>query len=191
MNRPSACRHAAAAATLRPAGPDDAAALAAMGAATFLEAFGDHPGNRRSDVEEYVAVAYAVEKVARDLAHPAESTVLAESAGAGELVGFASLWQGPRADGVVGDRPVELRRLYVAAGRRGAALGSTLMAWALDEARRLRGDVVWLGVWEHNPAAQRFYRRWGFEKVGETGFRLGPTPQTDWVMARSLADDAA
>jgi len=51
--------------------------------------------------------------------------------------------------------------------------------------RGLRG--VWLGVWEHNPRALAFYRKFGFEAVGEQVFLLGNDPQRDLVMYRALA----
>ncbi|WP_255964558.1 GNAT family N-acetyltransferase, partial [Staphylococcus aureus] len=31
---------------------------------------------------------------------------------------------------------------------------------------------IWLGVWEHNPRAQAFYKRHGFKVVGEHHFPL-------------------
>jgi ribosomal protein S18 acetylase RimI-like enzyme len=46
--------------------------------------------------------------------------------------------------------------------------------------------MVWLGVWEKNARAIRFYTAWGFEKVGEQDFRLGNDLQRDWIMQKSL-----
>jgi ribosomal protein S18 acetylase RimI-like enzyme len=41
-------------------------------------------------------------------------------------------------------------------------------------------------VWEHNPRAQRFYRKQGFETVGTHRFVLGTDVQTDEVMTREI-----
>lgn len=49
---------------------------------------------------------------------------------------------------------------------------------------QLDADVVWLGVWEHNPCALAFYRKWQFEVAGEHVFRLGDDPQRDLLMRR-------
>jgi ribosomal protein S18 acetylase RimI-like enzyme len=43
-------------------------------------------------------------------------------------------------------------------------------------------DYVWLGVWEHNPRAIAFYRKFGFEVVGEHAFMLGQELQRDLIM---------
>jgi ribosomal protein S18 acetylase RimI-like enzyme len=46
-------------------------------------------------------------------------------------------------------------------------------------------DAVWLGVWEHNPRAISFYRKFGFVEAGEQTFHPGRDPQRDIVMVRN------
>jgi ribosomal protein S18 acetylase RimI-like enzyme len=41
---------------------------------------------------------------------------------------------------------------------------------------------LWLGVWEHNRGAIRFYERHGFVKFGEHPYYVGNDCQTDWMM---------
>jgi ribosomal protein S18 acetylase RimI-like enzyme len=48
--------------------------------------------------------------------------------------------------------------------------------------------VVWLGVWERNPKAIAFYKKFGFREVGAHVFPLGSDPQRDVVMARPVVD---
>ena len=50
-----------------------------------------------------------------------------------------------------------------------------------DEARRRGAGAIWLGVWEHNPRAQAFYRKCGFTPVGSHIFMVGSDPQTDQI----------
>ena len=47
-------------------------------------------------------------------------------------------------------------------------------------------DCLWLGVWEHNPKAIAFYRKFGFEIVGEHTFMLGQERQRDLLMAAGI-----
>ncbi|MBU2267899.1 MAG: GNAT family N-acetyltransferase, partial [Bacteroidetes bacterium] len=41
---------------------------------------------------------------------------------------------------------------------------------------------IWLGVWEHNIKAIKFYQKQGFEKFDEHVYPIGDDPQTDWMM---------
>ena len=50
---------------------------------------------------------------------------------------------------------------------------------------------MWLGVWQRNPRAVRFYEKCGFRRVAEATFVLGTDVQTDWVMARDAASGFA
>ena len=47
-------------------------------------------------------------------------------------------------------------------------------------------ETLFLGVWERNPRALRFYEKHGFRAVGTQIFRVGSDDQTDIVMARSI-----
>jgi ribosomal protein S18 acetylase RimI-like enzyme len=62
------------------------------------------------------------------------------------------------------------------------------MEESIKIANSLRKEVIWLGVWENNDRAVRFYSRWGFEKFSEHIFMLGDEPQTDWLMRRVLGE---
>jgi ribosomal protein S18 acetylase RimI-like enzyme len=49
-------------------------------------------------------------------------------------------------------------------------------------------DFVWLGVWEHNTAAIKFYQRHGFTKFGEHPYYVGNDKQMDWLMRIDLGN---
>ncbi len=57
------------------------------------------------------------------------------------------------------------------------------MERALADAARAGCDRLWLGVWEHNPKAMAFYKKFGFEVVGTQAFMLGNERQRDLVMS--------
>lgn len=43
-------------------------------------------------------------------------------------------------------------------------------------------DYIWLGVWEHNVDAIKFYEKQGFKKFDTHIFKLGDDEQTDNLM---------
>ncbi|MEM9391391.1 MAG: GNAT family N-acetyltransferase, partial [Bacteroidota bacterium] len=45
---------------------------------------------------------------------------------------------------------------------------------------------IWLGVWEYNTDAIRFYERLGFTPFGQHSFILGSDHQTDILMKKPL-----
>ena len=169
---------------LRSADEADAESLAPKAALYFIDAFVGHDLNERADVEAYAAEAFALDQVRADLADPACRFVVAENDQG--IVGYAAVRVSSE-PAVTGAAPVELWRIYVAPESRGRSVGSRLMDWCLESARRLGGDVLWLGVWEHNIAAHRFYERYGFERVGEHAFQLGSDTQIDSLFARPLS----
>jgi ribosomal protein S18 acetylase RimI-like enzyme len=118
----------------------------------------------------------------REIADPQMLTLLAESEG--RLIGYGQLRWGSAAPSIRAERPVEILRLYVDRAWHGGGVGPSLMAALLEAARAGGADIVWLGVWEHNPRAIAFYAKHGFRTVGEHEFLLGEDPQRDLVMVR-------
>ena len=158
---------------IRRATAADAASLAALGARTFIDTFAAH--NTAEDLELYIGRTYTEELQRRELEDASIVTLVADDHGA--LGGFAQL---RRSLAEYGD--VELARLYVDRDHHGRGLAQQLMNASIDVARDLGGATLWLGVWEHNARAIRFYEKCGFVDIGSHPFRLGNDLQTDRVM---------
>lgn len=94
------------------------------------------------------------------------------------MVGYAMLVRA--GDGI------ELSKIYVLPGSHGAGASAALMAAALDTARELGVESVWLGVNQQNQRAQRFYAKQGFTVTGTRTFQLGESVENDYVMARPV-----
>lgn len=79
---------------------------------------------------------------------------------------------------------IELKRIYVLKEHHSKKVGAGLMKFALDFATVNGYELLWLGVWEHNEKAIRFYKKFGFEDTGfKHPFPIGNTPQTDnWLI---------
>ena len=77
-------------------------------------------------------------------------------------------------------KALELKRIYVLKEYHGKGIAQQLMDYFLTYAKEKHYEVVWLGVWEKNKRAQKFYEKYGFINSGHThDFPIGNTPQTD------------
>lgn len=167
---------------VRPATAADARLLAELGRRTFAETFSE--SNAAEDLRLFLDRTYGEDIQARELAETEAWHLVAEADGV--AIGFARLRRGEVPACVSGPDPVELQRIYVLRDWLGRKAGPALLQRCLDEAWALGGRTLWLGVWERNDRAQAFYRRHGFEPVGDHVFTVGTDPQRDVIMVRSL-----
>jgi ribosomal protein S18 acetylase RimI-like enzyme len=173
--------------SIRRAGPADAEAVSAIGAATFVETFGHlYPPD---DLKTFLVEAYNLDRTRADLADPAKASWLVEAGD--EVVGYALAGPCglPHAD--VTPACGELKRIYLKKAWQNGGLGARLFAETLAWLEADGPRTVWLGVWSENHGAQRFYGRQGFEKVGEYGFAVGATVDHEYILRRGEADLAA
>jgi hypothetical protein len=68
----------------------------------------------------------------------------------------------------------------------GTGLGYKLMQFAFEYSRQKGFDILWLGVWERNEKAIRFYEKFNFEIFGGHEFILGTDKQNDLLMKKAL-----
>lgn len=103
----------------------------------------------------------------------------------GKIVGYIKL--GPSALPIeTAARAVELRQIYVLKAHHGSGIAAELTNWAIDEARRLGFDELYLTVFVDNHRARRFYDRYGFEAIGRYDFMVGNHADEDLVMRKIL-----
>lgn len=169
---------------IRTARRDDAKQLAAIAEATFRDTFA--AVNTPEDMDLHCRRSYGESIQEGEITDPDRVTLLCERHG--RLVGYAQLRWGNAPDCVVGEAPGEIQRLYVIGELHGRGIAHDLMKACMDEMRKRRSGVIWLGVWERNPKAIAFYRKFGFQEVGEHVFSLGSDAQRDIVMARPAFD---
>jgi ribosomal protein S18 acetylase RimI-like enzyme len=166
---------------IRRAGPGDAQALAALGARTFTESFGQLYSNE--DLQAFLDESHTPAAYARVLADPAYALWLAEENG--EAIGYALAGPSglPHADVAPGDG--ELKRLYLLASAQGGGVGARLVEQALEGLERHGPRTLWISVWSENYGAQRFYARYGFEHVGEYAFIVGQQRDREFIFRRN------
>lgn len=171
---------------IRQATADDAQPLTELSFKTFWDAFAHHPKNAPGDLTHYMRQAFNVEQITAELADANAIFLIAEIDD--ELAGYAKILLANTEPGITADRPVELCRLYAKQKFIGHGVGQALMDACVDRGKAEGCDVMWLGVWEFNPRAQRFYEKNGFRTVGNHTFQLGSDAQTDLLMQKELAE---
>lgn len=163
---------------------EDAQKLAPLAIKIFNHTFAANPLNKPEDMKEYIAKAFGLEQTERELADENSIFFIAENEG--EMIGYAKLQKHSGEDCVADKNPIELQRLYVAREFHGSGIAAEIMRRCFEEAQQQNFQTIWLGVWEYNFRAQKFYEKLGFKAVGEHIFMLGRDAQTDLVMEKKL-----
>lgn len=179
---------------IRRAAAPDSEALAALGTEVFTATFAH--SCTREQLQAFLDEAYTPEAIARDIADSSKDVLVATEgddgsssppAPGGKLLGFLYLTRGSSEPCVEHlERPVELQRLYISLGAHGKGLGKALSLAADSLARGQGFKTMWLGVWEENHKAQAFYRKMGYERIGEHVFDVGGDLQTDEIWWKAL-----
>lgn len=169
---------------IRQAAIEDAKVLTDLAYTTFWDAFAHHPKNAPDDLNHYMRQAFNLEQITSELADDQNIFLIAEIDE--KPAGYAKIIIDNIEPGIAASRPVELQRLYSHQEYIGKGVGQNLMDACFERAVVEGRDVMWLGVWEYNPRAQRFYEKNGFAVVGKHTFQLGSDPQTDLLMQKTL-----
>jgi ribosomal protein S18 acetylase RimI-like enzyme len=167
---------------IRRASEDDALDLSVLAENTFRTAFADL--NTVENMQLHCAASYGYALQLAEIRQSNRETWVAEvDAG---LAAYVQLRFGATSPMISGERPVEIQRFYVDASRHGRGLAHQLMTHVIARAEAAGSSVLWLGVWERNPRALGFYRKWGFEVVSDHIFTVGKDPQRDLIMRRDM-----
>lgn len=168
--------------TIRKAIPEDLGDLLHVARTAFLQAF--TAGNKPENVEVYLQEAFTLEQFAKELDESASMFFVAEKDG--EIIGYTKVNQVPVQTDIHDPESLEIARLYVLEEHLGSGLGKRLLNTAIDFAKQNQKKYLWLGVWEVNARAIRFYEKNGLQIFGSHPFPFGDEIQTDYLMRIDL-----
>lgn len=157
---------------------DDAKKLAEFGAKAFYDSFAKD--NTEENMRLFLERTYSPEIQLNELTNPDVVFLIAEIEV--EAVGYVKINLNSRNDSVKSAKIIEIERIYAAKEHIGKGVGKSLMQASIEEAKQRDCDSLWLGVWEKNPRAIEFYKKWGFREVGTHVFMLGGDPQRDYIL---------
>ena len=84
------------------------------------------------------------------------------------------------------DNALEIQRIYILKSAKGQGIGSAFMQIAENFASKKKLSTIWLGVWEHNEPAKKFYKSKGYEKFSHHTFVIGDDMQTDFLLKKEI-----
>ena len=164
--------------TIRRITIDDVAELSAMAKQTFFDTF---TGTcTEEDMQNFLDNYFNEAQLAKEVNNPDDLYFFAEADG--KPVGYIRFMEDYSNLPLMRQwKALELKRIYVLKEFHGMGIAQQLMDFMMDFVVKENYKAVWLGVWEHNLRAQKFYEKYGFVNSGHThDFPIGNTPQTDF-----------
>lgn len=145
---------------------------------TFHEAF--HHLNTQENMDAYMDKAFTTENLLKELERENSEFYFVKDDD--KLAGYFKINRKDAQTEFKDDTSLEIERIYIDAGHQGNGWGTEMInrikVIAVSEGIR----YIWLGVWEKNPDAIRFYQRNGFDIFSSHEFIMGDEIQIDQLM---------
>lgn len=169
---------------LKKATTEDLHTVQLIGKETFFETFAD--SNTEEDMNKYLEDSFNDNRVSAELSNPDSLFYIAweDDSPVGYLKVNTGIAQTEQQD----EKALEIERIYVKISHHGKKVGQLLYEKALMVAQQQHNSYLWLGVWEKNPRAIRFYEKNGFTAFDKHIFKMGNDEQVDIMMKKELAE---
>ena len=141
---------------------------------TFSETFAKD--NTAEDMERYLEEKLSIDELSREYSDARSTFYFAVDGD--ETIGYLKVNHA--------SDELEIERIYVLQDHHGCGIGQLLLDRAIELAKKANCHSIWLGVWEHNPRAIRFYEKNGFVPYDSHVFKLGNDEQRDVLMRLDL-----
>ena len=152
--------------------------LQLIGKQTFQETFAEV--NSEENIKKYLADSFNDRKITDEIENPNSEFYIAIIDN--QTIGYLKVNFGTAQTELKDPKGMELERIYVLRKYHGEKVGQLLFEKALQIATNKKVEYLWLGVWEKNIKAKKFYLKNGFIEFDKHIFRLGNDEQTDIMM---------
>ncbi|MFT2010471.1 GNAT family N-acetyltransferase [Pontibacter sp. 13R65] len=156
--------------------------LQKIGRQTFAETFSS--GNSEENMKDYLEKGFSTEKLTTELVDKNSEFYFALTDN--RVIGYLKVNVGQSQTEIKDENALEIERIYVLKEFHGKKVGQLLYDKAMEVSLQRNVDYVWLGVWEENSRALKFYKKNGFVEFSKHIFRLGNDEQTDIMMKLHL-----
>jgi ribosomal protein S18 acetylase RimI-like enzyme len=137
------------------AGVHEAELLHKIGRQTFYETFAS--GNTAENMSEYLQDNFAIQKLTHELNNQDSEFYIAGFEG--QAIGYLKVNFKDAQTELKDPNSLEIERIYVLREFHGQKVGQLLYQKAIQIAKSKRLKYVWLGVWDQNMRAIRFYKK--------------------------------
>lgn len=156
----------------------DVAQLQQIAIKTFKEAY--VANNSEQNMEDYIDSSFTEKKLHAEVSDP--NSIFYFAMLGNDIVGYLKVNLGASQTELKDSNALEVERIYVIKAYYGKQVGQALFDKVLEIAKLRSVEYIWLGVWEENPRAIRFYEKNGFVAFDTHVFNLGDEEQTDIMM---------
>lgn len=163
--------------------PKDLEMLCTLSEQTFRDAF--YHLNNPEDIELYISKAFSASQLKYELSLEQSKFVFLLQNNI--PIAYYKTNLSPYQSDLNDPESIEIERIYVSKAHQNKQYGQLLLDHICICANQIpKIQFIWLGVWDQNKAAIRFYERYGFKIFSSHSFLLGNDPQTDLLMRLNL-----
>lgn len=163
---------------IRKVNMDDVIQLQQISRITFSETFAKH--NTEEDLNNYLNEQLSLTKLVEELNNNYSAFYFASENE--RVIGYLKLnWEKAQTE-IIDEAAFEIERIYILKEYFGKGIGQFLLDNAIAIGKAYDPSYIWLGVWEKNARAIRFYEKNGFKVFNSHLFTLGNDVQTDLLM---------
>ena len=145
---------------------------------TFIETFA--AVNSPENIANYIKDSLNTDQLTDELNNANSQFYIAYSDT--EVVGYLKINFGDAQTETINENTLEVQRIYVLQNFHGKNIGQLLLEKVKKIAQTTDVEYIWLGVWEENHRALRFYTKNGFVVFDKHVFMMGNDEQTDLLM---------
>ena len=168
--------------SIREVRSDEVEILQDIAKRTFYHTFKSSYDDR--DFNKFLEEAYNINQLSRELQEKDSFHYFFKDEQ--KVVGYLKLNINHAQTEKKGEDYLEIQRIYFDEAYQGGGRGKKFIDLAVKKAKEYHKTKIWLGVWEHNPQALRFYEKRGFVVTGAHEFYTGDVVDKDLIMEKSL-----
>lgn len=167
---------------IREVKPNELDLLREISMVTFKQAFASQ--NDPKDMDLYLTKSREPQLVRMEYENPNVLSLFVEHEE--KVIGYMKINFGDAQTEQFEQPSIELERIYLLQEHTNQGFGKQMLDHfeAIGMAKKL--PMLWLGVWEYNHDARRFYKRHGFVEFGSHDYVLGTDVQRDLLVRKFI-----